>query len=278
MVAVRPEQTTTTRPLPLVSAHRGGAGSDRARENTLGALREAAAMDCEYVEVDVRRCRDGVYVVFHDAHVRDGDRRVPVAALTYDEFTRLAGTPLLLDDALEALRGRTGVHLDLKFLAEPEAGDPVPPAHEVALVRHVVDVLGAGDVLVTGLQDEAVAAVRAWARENSVELLVGLSLSRDVGLGGLARLLTGRLGDALPGRRLRATGANLAVCHRTVARLWGARWAHRHGLPLLVWTVDDPAELRAWLRDERAWLVTTNHPRRALALRDELARKRVPAP
>ena len=70
---------TDDRTLPVVSAHRGGVGADRARENTLGALRDAAALDCEYVEIDVRRCRDGVYVVFHDAHIRDGDRRVPVA-------------------------------------------------------------------------------------------------------------------------------------------------------------------------------------------------------
>jgi glycerophosphoryl diester phosphodiesterase len=36
---------------------------------------------------------------------------------------------------------------------------------------------------------------------------------------------------------------------------------------LLVWTVDDPVSLRYWLRPGRAWLVTTNVPGRALALR-----------
>ncbi|MGY1769597.1 glycerophosphodiester phosphodiesterase [Blastococcus sp. SYSU D00813] len=268
---MRPPQPPSTRTPPLISAHRGGAGADRARENTIGALRDATGVDCEYVEFDVRRCRDGVYVVFHDATIRDGGRRVPVASLTFDEFARLADTYLVLDDALEVLRGRKKLHLDLKPLASPEAGEAVPPETEVALVRHVVDVMGADDVLVTGLQDEAVAAVRAWSRVSCPHLLVGLSLSRDVGPGGLGRLLTGRWAEVLPGRRLRASDANLAVCHRTQARLWGARWARRHGLPLLVWTVDDPAELRAWLADDRAWLVTTNHPARAVALRSELA-------
>ncbi|WP_409332160.1 hypothetical protein [Trujillonella humicola] len=163
------------------------------------------------------------------------------------------------------------MHLDLEPLARPEAGDPVPPEHEVALVRHVVDVMGADDVVVTGLQDEAVAAVRAWSRVHCPQLLVGLSLSRDVGPGGLRKVLTGRLGEVLPGRRLRASDADLAVCHRTQARLWGARWARRHDLPLLVWTVDNPRELRRWLVDDRAWLVTTNHPARAVALRSELS-------
>ena len=40
---------------------------------------------------------------------------------------------------------------------------------------------------------------------------------------------------------------------------------------LLVWTVDNPRELRRWLVDDRAWLVTTNHPARAVALRSELS-------
>ena len=170
------------------------------------------------------------------------------------------------------LRGRKKVHLDLKFLAEPEAGDPVPPAHEVALVRHVVDVMGADNVVVTGLQDEAVAAVRAWSRERHPDLLVGLSLSRDVGVRGLVKLLTGRLDELLPGpaaavqrrqpRRLQAHPGAAVGCAlgaaRTACRCWCGPWTTR-------------AALRAWLRDERAWMVTTNYPRRAVGLRREIA-------
>jgi glycerophosphoryl diester phosphodiesterase len=257
--------------LPLVSAHRGGAGDHRVRENTIGVLRDATGVDCEYVEFDVRRCRDGVYVVHHDSSVRDGGRRVPVASLSFDEFATLADSYLVLDDALEVLRGRRKAHLDLKFLASPRDGGAVPPEHEVALVSHVVDVMGAENVVVTGLDDASVAAVRNWSRDRHPDLLVGLSLSRDVGPRGLGKLLTGRLGELLPGRRLRASDANLAVCQRTQARLWGARWAQQRHLPLLVWTVDDPADLRAWLRDGRAWMVTTNFPQRAVDLRRELA-------
>lgn len=255
---------------PLLSAHRGGAGTDRARENTLEALREGAATGCEYVEFDVQRCRDGVYVVHHDRFVRVGRRRLPIATLPFDEFADHAGAYLLLDDALAVLRGRTRVHLDLKFLADPGDGDPVTPPQEVALVQHVIDVMGADNVVVTGLEDASVAAVRAWSRDRYPDLLVGFALSRDVRPGGLGRLLTGRLAEVLPGRRLRACDANLVVCQRTQARLWGARWAQRRGLPLLVWTVDRPGELRGWLRDGRAWMVTTNFPREAVDLRRAL--------
>lgn len=261
---------TTARPV-LVSAHRGGAGRDATRENTLGALRDAARLDCEFVEIDVRRCADGVYVVHHDGTVRDGGRRVPVASLTFAEFARLVDPHLVLDDALEALRGRTSVHLDLKNVSDPEDGPASLVRSEVALVQHVIGLMGAGNVVVTGLRDASVAAVRAWSRHAHPELLVGLSLSRDVGVRGLVKLVTGRLDEVVPARRLRTSDANLAVCERTQARLWGARWARRRGLPLLVWTVDDPGELRAWLRDERAWMVTTNFPERAVRMRSELA-------
>ena len=260
--------------VPLISAHRGGAGTDRARENTLGALREAPTTGCEFVEFDVQRCRDGVFVVHHDRFLREGRRQVPIASLTFEEFAARAGAYLLLDDVLAELRGRTRVHLDLKFLtevAEVAGTDPPAPRQEVALVAHIVDVMGVDNVVVTGLRDESVAAVRAWSRDRLPGLLVGLSLSRDVGLRGLRMLLTGRFDEVLPGRRLRACDANLVVCQRTQARLWGARWARRRGLPLLVWTVDRPEELRSWLADGRAWMVTTNFPRQAVELRRRLA-------
>ena len=268
---MRGQRPAGTRPGPLVSAHRGGAGSDRARENTLEALRDATELDCEYVEFDVQRCRGGVYVLHHDATVRIGDRRVPIPSLSYEEFVQNVGTHLVLDEALDVLRGRKKVHLDLKFVSDLAEAGAVPHGHELALVQHVVDVMGAENVVVTGLRDRAVAAVRDWSRDRHPELLVGIALSRDVGVRGLLKLVTGRLDRVSPDQRLRTSGANLAVCQRTQARLWGARWARSRGLPLLVWTVDDPDELRGWLCDERTWMVTTNFPERAVALRSELA-------
>ena len=256
---------------PLVSAHRGGAGADRDRENTLEAFRAAVAVDCEYVEFDVQRCRDGVHVLHHDDHVRDGDRLVPVAGLTYARFAELADAHLRLEDALEVLRERKKAHLDLKSWPGPAGGGARWPGDDVALVAQVIEALGAENVIVTTLEDESVRAVRAWSRSRYPDLLVGLSLGRDVAGSGLWRSAVTRGSELFPGRRLRRCDANLVVCHRTLARLWIAGWAHRRGLPLLVWTVDDPAELRRWLADPRAWTVTTNFPRRAVELRRELA-------
>ena len=257
---------------PLVSAHRGGAGADRDRENTVEVLREAVTVGCEYVEFDVQRCRDGVHVLHHHDHVLDGDRPVPVAELTFAEFNALADTHLLLTDALDVLRERKKAHLDLESWPGPAGGGTAWPGHDVVLVEQVIGVLGAENVIVTTMEEESVRAVRAWSRSRYPDLLVGLSLGRDVGGRGLWRLAVTRGGELFPGRRLRRCDANLVVCHRTLARLRIAGWARRRGLPLLVWTVDEPAELRRWLADPRVWMVTTNFPRRAVELRRELAR------
>ena len=49
---------------PLVIAHRTAMG--HAPENTLRGIRQALAMGCDGVEVDVRLCADGVPVLIHD--------------------------------------------------------------------------------------------------------------------------------------------------------------------------------------------------------------------
>jgi glycerophosphoryl diester phosphodiesterase len=49
-----------------VIAHRGASKAER--ENTVAAFRLAASMGADAVELDVRRSRDGVLVVHHDAH------------------------------------------------------------------------------------------------------------------------------------------------------------------------------------------------------------------
>ncbi len=76
-----------------------------------------------------------------------------------------------------------------------------------------------------------------------------------------------RIAAWFPRRRLRRSGANVVVAHRVWARWWLRSYARRRGLPLLVWTVDTPAELQRWVNDPHTWLVTTNYPERALAAR-----------
>ena len=248
---------------PLVSAHRAGLAPDRPGQDPREALQSALDAGCDLVELDVRLTRDGVPVVEHEDEVAVGGRPVPVGALTAAELARTAGGCLPLEDALRMLSGRAGAHLDLKQVGTAD--------DLLSLVNSAVGRLGVENVVVTGLSDEEVAAVRAWSRDRYPQLLVGLALGRELrGLSPL-RMLRTALEELFPGGRLRRSDATLIVCQKDWARAWIARWARRRRLPLLIWTVDKPAEMRRWLADPRIWAVTTNHPRTGLALRRSYA-------
>lgn len=78
---------------PLVFAHRGGAAL--APENTIAAFANGLALGADGVELDVRASRDGRVVVHHDSTLeRTTPLRGAVTAHTAAELAR-AGVPLL---------------------------------------------------------------------------------------------------------------------------------------------------------------------------------------
>lgn len=238
----------------LVSAHRGGAADDRSAQNTLAAFETAIASGCDYVEFDVRLTADGQPVIFHDDEIDDDSVLRSISRHRHDEFSvsRLVD----LDDVLALIRGRIRAHVDLKV-----RGD------EIVLVQQIIDALGTDQVIITTAEDSSVRRIRRWSRQHAPELLVGLSSSARAGTSNwfVRRLV--RIESAFPRLRVLLSGANLVVAHKLVARLSLKAYARKRGLPLLVWTVDRPDELRVWMNDPDVWMVTTNYPERAFAAR-----------
>lgn len=237
----------------LVSAHRCGAGRERALENTERAVDRALEIDADFVEFDVQRCGDGTLVLNHDDSVRIAGQKVRLDTLGYQQAKRADGAPLLrYDRVLEQLRHRKRAHIDLKFTSPAHLYATPELTYEVAAVRAAINVLGVENLIVTSMEDRTVKAVRRWARANGYgRLLVGLSLGSEF----------------FPKTRYRECDANLVVANHRLARLSAARFARRADLPLLVWTVDDRISLRYWLKPGRAWMLTTNHPLTAVDMR-----------
>lgn len=108
----------------VVIAHRGQ--HDRAPENTLEAIEAAIQTGADYVELDVRSCRDGALVLMHDATVdRTTEGHGAVRALSLAEIQRLrvrapessewsACRVPTFDEALRVMRGRIRLYLDFK--------------------------------------------------------------------------------------------------------------------------------------------------------------------
>ena len=97
--------------------HRGAAG--HAPENTIAAIRSGISLGVDFVELDVRRTRDGHLAVMHDELVnRTTNGSGLIGEMTWDELQLLdAGhgerVPSL-QAALAAANGRAGVILEVK--------------------------------------------------------------------------------------------------------------------------------------------------------------------
>jgi glycerophosphoryl diester phosphodiesterase len=210
-------------PPPLAFAHRGGAAVGD--ENTTVAFGRAVEMGYTYLETDVHATADGVVVVFHDDTLdrllgRPGRMRdVRWADLATLRVGGVAAVPRL-DEVLDAW---PNVRFNIDMKDDP-AVDPT-----VDVVRRV----GAVDrVLLASFADRRL--VRARAALPAVATSMG---TREVARLWLASRAGGRL--RLPPS---VVAAQVPVRHgrvRVVDRRFVAA-AHRSGVQVHVWTIDDP--------------------------------------
>lgn len=221
----------------LVIAHRGA--SARCPENTLAAFAEAGRLGADMVELDVRRTADGALAVHHDAHLADGRPVVDVPARSLPE------TVPLLDDALDAcLPMRVNVEIK-NFPGEPDFD---PDDVVAALVTQLVTERGeVGRILVSSFNLAAIDAVRAAG-------------------GGLATGFLSLAGwdqfQAL--ERAVERGHDALHPHFSAVTSDLVREAHRLGVAVNVWTVDDPEIMRR-LTDLGVDGLVTNVPDVALS-------------
>jgi glycerophosphoryl diester phosphodiesterase len=241
-------------PGPIPFAHRGGA--EIHPENTMVAFASAVALGYRYLETDVHLTADGVLIAFHDDRLdRVTDRRGIVAELPWSEVrrARVAGREPIVEFA-ELLAAFPAARINV----EPKHDAAVP-----ALVREIREAGALERVCVGSFSDRRLTAVRdALGPDACTSLGPREIMALRFGAWG-ARPLLGRLRRG-PGRcvqvPLRGRGLPL-VEPRLVAA------AHDLGLPVHVWTVNDPAEIRRLLDLGVDGLMSD----RPGVLRDELA-------
>ena len=216
-------------PLPIPFAHRGASGDWP--ENTMRAFAAAVALGYRYVETDVHATADGVLVAFHDEVLdRVTNATGAIGAQSWAQVcrARVGGEPIpLLEELL-------GTWPQLRVNIDPKADAAVEPL--VAVLAR------------TGAYDRVCVGAFSDGRLGRFRRLTGGRVCTGLGPNEVRRLRVASWAG-LPAGPFAGACAQVPLYHgrvRLVDRRF-VRAAHRAGLQVHVWTVNDRATLHALL-------------------------------
>ena len=213
---------------PIVIGHRG---SSQGVENTLESVQGAIDAGADYAEIDILLSADGVPMVIHDASLARlaGDGR-SVYELTAAELGRLTlrqngftGHISTLAELLEYCKGKIGLVVELKT-----------HGHETQdIARRVVEVVeahGAADrCIFMSIDYDLVQALHALRPRYVIGYCVYGSVT------------------AVDAGALMENGVDFLTIEENMVSPRFVNRCLRAGLPLYVWTVDDPANMAHYL-------------------------------
>jgi glycerophosphoryl diester phosphodiesterase len=224
---------------PRVLAHRGLLTAEDVAhgiaENSFAAVAAAHAAGAQYIESDCHLTADGTVVLFHDddlSRVTGDPRRVAdVTAKELDALMAARGGLITLAQALDTFP-TVRFNLDVKARdAASEVGRIVAPHAQRVLLTSFSDerrraALAAAEKAGRGIRPATSAGSATIAR-----VLAGLSMRSS--------RLVGRAQAGIDALQVPARHGRLRI---VTPRLIAA--AHRHGVEVHVWTVNDAADMR----------------------------------
>ena len=212
---------------PIAFAHRGGTSA--APENTLRAFDDAVTLGYRYVETDVHSTRDGRLVAFHDNDLqRTCGKSWQIEETDWSTLStaRIDGTdPIpLLEDLLTSWP-------DLRINIDCKSDAAMQPLIDTIRRSNCIDRICVGsfsDKRLQHLRSELGAGLcTSMGPQEVVRLVLGSSTGIPISPSRHALIAQ------VPVRQ----GLIPVVTHRSIAR------AHRLGLQIHVWTIDDPLQI-----------------------------------
>ena len=235
-----------------VIAHRGASAA--APENTMAAFEQAIEQDADWIELDVQENADGVVVVQHDS---DFMKQARLPLKTWDateqdlrdldigswfapEFADQRVTTLR--EVLDLAKGKLGVFIELKYYG-----------HDRNLESKVVEIVEAAEmqssIVIMSLHQPGLLKTKAIRPEWTYGLLTTVNVGDPtrLGLGFLA--------------------VNSAAATPSLIRR-----AHKRGMKIYVWTVNDPVQMSVMMSRGVDGLITDEPAlvRKVQQIRDDL--------
>jgi len=237
-------------------AHRGASGRGHSPENTLSAFREAINIGADCVECDVHCTKDGQVVVIHDGTLnRTTNKKGTVAEMTLEEVKQAdAGSWFsslftgeripTLRELLELTKGKVINVIEIK-----------PENITDKVVQEVEKADAVDEVVLQSFYPKAVQAVQ----ELNPMIPRALLLSGQLPVIRLKSIME------LIHQTLEVGASTLNMPYKTITPNL-IREAHKRGLNVWAWTVDDEADMKSLIAMGIDG-ITSNYPKKLIALK-----------
>jgi len=204
----------------LAFAHRGG--TSHFPENTIEAFDHAVSLGYRYLETDVHLSADGVLVAFHDPDLsRTCDRSGRISDMTWSEIAqaRVGGVAAIprLDELLSAFP-------ESRFNIDCKSDDAVEPLAAALRAAKCLDRVCIGSF--------------SGRRLRRLRSEFGADLCTSCSPGEVTSLVMGRVPSGVEAAQVPMRQGPIPVVTRSFVER-----AHRGGLQVHVWTIDEPTDM-----------------------------------
>jgi glycerophosphoryl diester phosphodiesterase len=218
-------------PHPIPFAHRGGA-AEVGGENTLAAFGRAVAMGFRYLETDGRITSDGVLLAFHDERlerVTDLDGRLEDRPWSEVRHAKVGPE----EEPITTMEALLDAFPDTRFNIDPKMDAAVGPLAEALRRTNAWD-----RVNIAAFSDRRLLQLRRAA---------GRPVCTSMGPAAIARLRLCGYGVPVGPFSAGCVQVPLTWKDRTLVDAKFVTGAARRGIPVHVWTIDEPAEMHRLL-------------------------------
>lgn len=232
----------------MVVAHRGARGLVE-HENTIEAYAKAIEVDADCVEIDIRKTKDNIIVVFHDDTIND----IKIKDLTYSKLLEIAGFEVpTLKETLEFIKGK--ILIDIEFKESGYVEEALNLIHKY---------LNNDEFFIRSFNDDVIVDAKTFDNKIICALLLGRDIKKKV--------IRTRLSELFPGRRIKKCGSDYVSPHYRLLK-FGFMWRMKLiGQQVSVWTVNDRELLKKMLFKKKVAAVVTDFPNIARELLNKKA-------